>query len=231
MPLDPTLTNRLDALTHSTLPSDPTLRFRIFRSDPYAFLRFCVYTRDQVDAKNPIKPAPCDRDYLKTLVRTWEMEPLFAVVKSRRMWISWLFISLFLWDACFRRHRDVFFVSKKEEDADDLVRRALFVYESIPDDMIPKELRPYPKYKQNLLAFPQISSAIHAVAQGADQLRAHTASGIFMDEFAFWEKDKDTYTASKPTIEGGGRVTIVSTPPPQFGTEPAFFQKLCFDSI
>lgn len=129
------------------------------------------------------------------------------------------------------RHRDIYFVSKKEEEANELIKRAAFIFESIPEEVWPKELRPATHQKQNHLYFPQIQSAIHAVAQGADQLRAHTASGIFMDEFAFWERGHETYTASKPTIEGGGRVTIVSTPPPQFGTEASFFQRICFDTI
>jgi len=213
------------------LPTDKMTRYRILRFDPYAFLRFAVFTRDQVDMTVPVKPAPCDRDYIKTVVRMWEREPLFVLVKSRRMWISWLFISIYLWDACMHRHRDIFFVSKKEADADELVRRAKFIYEEIPDDIWPKGLRPKFHYKENHLLFPEIHSSINAVAQGADQLRQQTASGIFMDEFGFWERCEETYTASKPTIEGGGRVSIVSTPPPRFGTDPTFYQKLCFDMI
>jgi phage FluMu gp28-like protein len=213
------------------LPSDPILRFRILRFDPWAFLRFAVYTRDQVDLLSPVKPAPVERKYLKTLVRLWEQEPLFAVVKSRRLWCSWLFLALFLWDACMHRHRDIYIVSKKEEDADELVKRAQFIYETIPTDIWKPDLRPPFHSKENHLLFPGIGSGLHAVAQGADQLRQKTASGILMDEFAFWERDKDTYTAAKPTIEGGGRVTIVSTPPPRFSTDPSFFQRLCTDTI
>ena len=223
------LRSQIDKLTE--LPSDPLTAFRILRFDPWAFLRFAVYTKDQVDLLAPVKPAPTERSYIKTLVRIWEQEPLFTLVKSRRMWCSWLFVSLYLWDTCMHRHRDNYFVSKKESDADELVRRAEFIYESIPKKIWHPDLRPPKHYKENNLLFPGIGSGIHAVAQGADQLRQMTASGILMDEFGFWEKDKDTYTSSKPTIEGGGRVTIVSTPPPRYGTDPSFYQRLVEDTI
>jgi hypothetical protein len=51
-----------------------------------------------------------------------------------------------------------------------------------------------------------------AVPQGADVLRSRTASGIFADELGFQEKGREGFQASKPTIEGGGRYTTVSTP-------------------
>jgi len=199
--------------------------------DPWAFLSNCVYTEDEVDLRSPVKQAPVSRAYLKTLVRTWQREPLLAVPKSRRMWITWLFIALYLHDAITHNHRRIFFVSKKEVDADELVKRAHFIYRNIPRDIFSDEFLPKARYKENHLIFDDINSSINAVAQGPDQLRQYTASGIFMDEFAFWEKGRETYTASKPTILGGGRVTIVSTPPPQFGTEDSFFKKLCFDTI
>lgn len=190
-----------------------------------------VFTEDEVDLRAPVKPAPVDRDYLKTLVKVWESVPLLAVVKSRRMWITWLFIALYLHDALIHTHRRIFFVSKKEEDADALVKRAYFIYKHIPRTLWADDFLPVARYKENHLLFDEIDSSINAVASGPDQLRQYTASGVLMDEFAFWEKDRDTYTASKPTIQGGGRVTIVSTPPPQYGTDDSFFKRLCFDTI
>lgn len=218
-------------LTKTTpLPEGTSDRYRVLR-DPWAFLQHCVYTRDQVDAHAPIKPAPADRDYLYHLTRTWQTDPLLAIVKSRRMWISWWAISLYLHDAITHTERDIFFVSKKEPDADDLLRRALFIYEHIPASVWPRDLLPSFRYKENHLLFPDIGSGIHAVAQGADQLRQYTASGLLLDEFGFWEKERETYTAARPTILGGGRVTIISTPPPQFGIDDTFFKKLVFDTI
>jgi len=212
------------------LPSEPLARYRALR-DPLTFLSTCVYTRDQVDAVTPIKPAPVHRPYIAPLVRIWQQEPLLIVFKSRRMWITWLMLALYLHDAITHTERDIYIVSKKEEDADDLVRRAKFIFDHIPPHIWPPDLLPEPYYKQNHLAFPNIGSGLHAVASGADQLRQHTASGILCDEFGFWEKSRETYTSAKPTLDGGGRVTIVSTPPMQISTAPSFFYRLVTDTL
>jgi hypothetical protein len=75
------------------------------------------------------------------------------------------------------------------------------------------------------MEFPGLNSYIWGVPQGADQLRQFTASALFFDEFAFWEKARETYMASKPTIDGGGRVSLVSSP------MDGFFKEVCFDLI
>lgn len=212
------------------LPKDPYERYLVLR-DPWFFLSHCVFTRDQVDIHASVKPAPADRPYLFTLTRLFQREPLLAVLKSRRMWISWWAIAVMLHDAITHQDRDIYFVSKKEPDADELVRRARFIHDSIPRSIWHDQLLPKAKYKENHLEFPSIRSGIHAVASGADQLRQFTASGILMDEMSFWPDCRETYTAAKPTIEGGGRVLIISTPSPKVGTEPPFFHTLVYDKI
>lgn len=216
--------------TKPALSDDPLARYRALRN-PWTFIENATFTIDEVDARTPVKAAPSDRAYLKSLTMLWAREPLLAVFKSRRMWLSWLFIALYLHDTFTHLHRRTFFVSKKQEDADDLVGRALSIYENIPRNVFPAEFLPKARRKENFLIFDELGSSIQAVASGPDQLRQFTASGIFMDEFGFWQNERDTYTASKPTITGGGRVTIVSTPPPQFGTSPTFFKQLVFDLV
>lgn len=212
------------------LSSDTLARYKQLR-DPMVFLEHCVYTHDAVDRFNPVKKFPAHKPYFEPLVRLWEKEPLLDMVKSRRMTISWLMIALYLHDTIVNTHRSNFFVSKKEEDADSLVERGLFIYDHIPRAIWPDELLPKPYRKQNHLRFAEIGSEISAVASGADQLRQHTASGILMDEFGFWERGRETYTASRPTIDGGGRVTIISTPPPQTMSAPSFFWQLSYDGL
>jgi hypothetical protein len=50
-------------------------------------------------------------------------------------------------------------------------------------------------------------------------------TAIFGDECAFWEHARAFYAASKPTIDGGGRITLVSS------ASPGFFQQLVFDQL
>jgi len=206
------------------IASEVTANYRRYANDPWAFLMECVYTLDQVDKIKPIKTLP-DREYAREYVRAWIRSPLMAIPKSRRMTMSWFTIALYLWDTLFHDGRFAAFVSKKEDDADELVKRAKFIYDNIPADKLPRELLPEAVTKFCTLEFPSIKSKIQGFPQGADQLRQFTFSGIFGDECAFWEHAKAFYSASFPTIEGGGRMTLVSSP------APGFFKQLCYDTL
>lgn len=194
------------------------------KNDPWEFLK-CVRTKDQVDLLKPIKPFPVQYDYLKLYVRIWQRERLLAVPKSRRMRLSWTTIALYTHDALFNIGRHDAFVSKKDENSDELVQRAHFICENLDYEKLPKELLPKWKYTYNNLDFPEIDSKIQGFPSGSDQLRQFTLSGMFFDEFAFWPEAEQAYSSAYPTLEGGGRCTMVSSP------APSFFQRVVFDQI
>jgi len=66
------------------------------------------------------------------------------------MIMSWTNIGLYLHAAMFKSDQDFAFVSKKEDDAAELVRRAEFIYDHIPEDKIPKSMLPKKKHTQSL---------------------------------------------------------------------------------
>lgn len=195
-----------------------------YKLDPWAFLMECCFTLDQVDKVKPVKTLP-DREYGRIYAQMWHKNPLLAVPKTRRMTMSWYTIALYVWDTIFHDGRFNAFVSKKEDDANELVSRAKFILDNIPADKIPRALLPPYESKFCVLDFPSIKSKIQGFPQGADQLRQFTFSGIFGDESAFWDNAQKFYAASFPTIDGGGRMTLVSSP------APGFFKKLCFDAM
>lgn len=200
-------------------------RYAQIRQDPWVFLEKCVFTLDQADKACPIKSFPCHLDYLRVYTRCWQRYPKILVPKSRRMVMSWTNIALYTWDTLFHQGRFNAFVSKKEEDSAELVKRAEFIYDHIPQDVIPRDLLPRKKSRYGVLEFPDINSKIEGFAQGADQLRQFTFSGIFADEMAFWENAQKMYSSAVPTLEGGGRFTGVSSP------APGFFKLLVFDLL
>ncbi len=216
-----------NSLRQQAVPAETIARFESYRDDPWLFLSEVVWTKDQVDSKNPVKRFPSHWPYLEFYVRAWESALRIAVPKSRRMTMSWTNIALYLWAAMFRPHQDFAFVSKKEDDAGELVRRAEFIYDHIPEDKIPKALLPRKETKQKpaALIFPDIGSKIQGFPMGADQLRQFTFSGILGDECAFWPEARQFYSASAPTIEGGGRMTLISS------RSPGFFERLCYDAL
>src|SRR4030095_2838922 len=193
-----------------------------FKKDHWAFLTECTWTLDQADKAQPIKQYP-NKAYLKYLSDRMVEETLFALIKHRRMIASWTMCGVFLHDAMFNEGRFNAIMSKKEEDADELVRRCLFIYENIPASALP--VKPKHKYKYTELSFPEIDSKIKAFAQGTHQLRQYTCSRIAADEIAFWPFALQAFVAMKPTIEGGGKITLLST---RF---PGFYKDLIEDTL
>lgn len=173
--------------------------------DPWFFCTNFVWTLDTHDAINPKKKIP-NKDYLRIVTEEWSNSSLIAVPKSRQMMISWLMVALHYWTAAYHHGRFVFFQSKKEEDADVLLDRALFIHNNVPD-----WLRPTGKKSYCNFVFPMIDSQIKAVSQSPDAIRMHTASAILSDESAFQPYARDAYAAAKPTIDGGGKLTLIST--------------------
>ncbi len=194
------------------------------RNDPWEFSKY-VFTKDEADKKNPIKRFPYELAYIKLYMRVWQNENRIAVPKSRRMKMTWTNVVLHLWDAMFHVGRHEGIVSKKEEDADFLLKeRFKFILDNL-DPELPRELLPRYEYKFGHLDFPEIHSKLQGFPQGEGQMRQFTLSNIFADEIAFWESAEGTYSASLPTLEGGGRFTAVSSP------GPGFFKDICLDRL
>lgn len=206
-----------------------------YRDDPYKFLVECVWTLDQ--ATQSVRRFPdiadsecsCEwrcKNYLAHLINRWLREKRLLVPKSRRVMVSWVMVALHCWLARFFPGSSIAFVSRKQglndsEGAAELVRRVKFIEEHLPVEVEPVAFQ----YNFARLKYPAIGSEIIGFAQGADQLRQYTLTAIFADEMAYWELAHDTYSASLPTLEGGGRFTGVSS------ANPGFFKQAVFDSL
>ncbi len=189
------------------------------RRDVRHWLFNWVITKDEHDKVQPYKRFP-KKTYLLPLIDAWEKHNLLLIPKSRQMMITWLIISLFLWDVLYKRARLVFFQSKKEQDANELLVRCIHIL-----DYLPKWLRSEYKYKYCELNIPDMGSRIRAIPQGGDQIRMNTASGVLMDEMAFMPESRDAITACKPAITGGGKIVCVST------ANPSYFEMLVNDKV
>lgn len=191
-----------------------------WHGDPWApIAEGGVWTLDQTDFKQPVKLFPA-RPNLEFLTREWEQNRMLLIPKSRRMMLSWLACWWHLWTAMLHPGRSVFLVSDKEQKSDELVRRCEFMFDNIPAD---KFLKPQVRSKYCLLEFPGLDSYIMGIPSGASQLRQYTASALMFDEFAFWGDAMETLGAARPTIEGGGRLTIISS------AQDGPFKRLVFD--
>ena len=185
-----------------------------------------IWSLDPVDLKNPIKKFPT-KEYLKVLIDIWleANPPLVAMPKSRRVLMSWLVTFLHLHLAMFNEGARIYIQSEKEPKSAELIDRVEFMYDHIPADLLPRwalpKLRRFKKPPK--IVFEGMNTFIEGVPEGARQLAQYTATAVLMDEAAFWHRGKESFGALKPTTEGGGRVTVISS------ANKGWFYDLCYD--
>lgn len=189
--------------------------------DDWDFLERAIFTKDE--SAGQVRPFPAERNYLMYMTRTRMDHRIYAIDKSRRMLVTWWLLSLYLYDTLTKPNHANFIGSRKLETSAYLLgeERTLFLYEHIPHSVWPNKphLIPMERHMNGyaLLKCPETGSYMQAIASGADQLRQFTATNIFCDEAAFWERWSESWQAMVPTILGGGHIDIVTTP--QLGAE------------
>lgn len=143
---------------------------------------------------------------------------LGIMLKSRQMLISYLMMLDMLWRAWKVDNRDggTFFgagISKREEDAIELLDRVKFMYNTLPEHF--KRANPIKKQTQTYLEFEN-GGKIKALPASEDIGRTYTFTHILFDEFAFAPWDRKMWGALRPTIGSEGRMYAVSTPNGKF---------------
>lgn len=211
----------IEALEEKEDPIDILVRCK---RDVYEFARYC-FTKDEADSKNTLKRFPVERPHIKFSLMMMQREKKLLFPKSRRMQMTWTACIYMLWDAMFHPGKFNPICSKKQEDAEWLLKnRIKFIYDNL-DKNFPRSLLPKMNHYQNKIEFEEIGSTIQAFPQGEHQLRQFTASTIFADEMAFWDEAEGTYAAAKPTLDGGGSFIGISSP------APGFFKRMVFDEV
>lgn len=188
----------------------------VWSSDPWLFLTGkdvdgapVIVTKDESDQKNPYKPFPGEKLYLRELTRDlMGDEKIVLVDKSRQMMVSTLCCLLLLHHVMFRRGRRCFISKQKEELA------VMLMADKIrgPYSRMPRWLRElFPMDgPANRFRCETTDSEISAVAQNAasSEFRGNTASIILIDEAAFQEYFPDMLRAAEPMAS---RVWAVTT--------------------
>lgn len=211
--------------------ADPNMikRLEVLRSHPRYFIKHCVFTKDGNRIENPKRAFPYQLEYHQQMIDDWYDNRLFACIKSRQMQVTLQVLACHLWLGLFRPNLEIYFRRAVFEDALKLLEDMEFMYDNIPEDILPKDLYPRKYTKEGLFSLPSINTNFYAVASGKDKMRGRTPSAVFLDEFAFQEDDDLVYKTLKPSIQGGARVSIISTPKPLFGLEDPYFRKIVED--
>lgn len=152
----------------------------------------------------PFKLWDAQRELLDSIVG----EDRLLILKARQLGISWLVCAYALWLCLFKPNRLVLTFSIGQEEANEMMRRITAMY----DRLSPELQRDHPTTKRNTEEITWVNgSAIHALPSRKSAGSGYTASLIILDEFAKNENASKLYTAVKPTIDGGGKMIILST--------------------
>lgn len=171
--------------------------------DPWHFLINHVWTQDPARgvARFP------DYEFLQTLISNAEMHMSLLVPKSRQMVITWSVVAYFVWRALFRGPGVFLFISRNERCAEELLLRAQFVLDHLPQYMQPKRRA----NSREEISLSGVGSRILSLPATPDAPRMHSPAGVFWDEMAFTPFDEQIWGALKPALESGGRFIGVST--------------------
>jgi len=173
------------------------------RQDPWYFLTKFVRTLDRDSGERRFP----DYAYLRNLISYFHTEQRLVILKSRQMMVTWSAVAFALWEALFRGSADVMFLSKREDDAREAVRRLRFIYERLPEYMRPK----IGENTKFVLEFPDINSRLMALPTHPHIGRTFSPTRIIWDEMASTPYDEEIFAALQPSLDGGGYFMGIST--------------------
>lgn len=182
-----------------------------YSKDPWAWASEVVFTQDEASGK--MLRFPAEREYLHDLFDLLDNEPLLAIPKSRRVFVSWAVSVYLTWRARYRRHQALFIQSETEDKAAFLVdKRCVFVEDSLPLAL----RRPYKAVRTikgsiGQLTYDGTRSYIRGIAQGRDALRAYTPTVVVLDECEFMAEGRQSLIAALPFAEKGASLVLIST--------------------
>lgn len=127
------------------------------------------------------------------------------VLKARQLGLTWLVLGYILAQMLFAPITIALFFSRGETEAKDLLVRLKGMYSRLPNWM--KEGAPTIDNSEEW-RLPSGSRALSFPTTGG---RSYTASIVVVDEADFIERFDEVMNAVEPTIDGGGKMILIST--------------------
>jgi hypothetical protein len=162
-------------------------------------------------------------DWQIALLDIIEQEQAVIILKSRQLGVSELLVAYALWLVRFHPAKTTLFISKGEDDAKELLRRARLSYEHLPDYLQcgtsesvdnatigednmgrfqivhhDRQRRPHPSLIRSLPA---------TVGAG----RSASGSLVVLDEWAHQQFAHEIWAAVQPVVSSGGKLVGIST--------------------
>jgi len=197
------------------------IRKALYKKDAETFIEKCVYIEDR-DSPTLAVPFSLWQGQKDTL-QAFLANRLNIVLKARQLGLTWLSLAYAVWRIVFTPGYAVTALSKREEDAKELVRRATFILRYLPEWLIREKKKTPEGYAgptwesttmSITIAFPGAEPAtFQSMTSSPDSGRSFTASLVILDEWAFQQWAEEIWSAAYPTINrpSGGQVIGVST--------------------
>ena len=138
---------------------------------------------------------------------------------------SWTAIAWAVRLCCLYPNMRCFMIAKKEGDSDgegvrELVWRSKWIVENMRGGVKPVIIG-----GKLHVEFPETGSTITGVSSDPNVMRQVAANFVLGDEFAFWDKPRDSYASLKPTLEARGKFVGLSS------SAEGFFKQIVRDEI
>lgn len=184
---------------------------RCYSADVAAFITEAVIIDNaQPGDDSEVVAVPFDLwDAQRALLADIHSERLLLILKARQLGISWLICAYALWLCLFRSGRLVLMFSIGQDEADELLRRVNVMYWRLTD-ALRAPLPPLVKENTEEMAWAN-GSRVQSLPARKTAGSGYTASLVVMDEFAKNQRATELYTAVKPTIDGGGKMIVLSS--------------------
>lgn len=166
------------------------------------------------------------RSYQKNMIDIYQHNSHVAGLIARQMGTTMTTLSYLLWKVIFHPDKSVLLVSNTMRSSEDLLRRMMFSYDSLPD-FIKSGISI--KNKNNI-TFNNRSRVI-ALSINSKSLRGTTLTDVYCDNFAYTDHDKalDFYQSIIPCVANRPDSLVILTSTANFETD--LFAKIWMESV
>jgi len=191
--------------------------------DNILFFASFVKTLDRDDKKSWLREFPVNKNYVRKLLKSISTTPRLAIYKSRQMTVTWTCLLFCLHEFLFKPGSNMAIISMTEGDAGSLLDKMKLMYDSLPEHwkLVLPSIKTY-NGKGGIIVrmvadfgSDEPKGVIKACATNGNPGRGQTLSLCYWDEIGEQKDDecRHMYSALRPTLEGGGRLLMSSTPP------------------
>jgi len=142
-------------------------------------------------------------EYLKLIMRVAQT----IILKARQLGVSWCVIVYCLYLCIFHSNISVYVLSKDEVAAQEIIRRARYVFKRLKNKPTQEKGR---GDNQKEIKFTN-GSRFKSFPATANAGTSFTATFLILDEADKMQYGKELYTSIKPTVDDGGRCAIIFT--------------------